>query len=35
MGFPAVFEKAGFIQVAKPSDARAIMRYYINDPEGG
>ena len=26
MGFPAVFEKAGFTEVARPSDARMIMR---------
>lgn len=35
MGFPSVFEKVGFVQVAWPSDARAIMRYYINDTEVG
>jgi GNAT superfamily N-acetyltransferase len=33
MGFPAVFEQAGFIQVARPSEARMIMRYYIDDLE--
>ena len=35
MGFPSVFEEAGFVQVARPSEARMIMRYYIDDPEVG
>jgi GNAT superfamily N-acetyltransferase len=31
MGIPDVFERAGFILVAQPSEARAIMRYIIED----
>ena len=30
MGFPAVFEKAGFTEVARPSEARMIMRRTID-----
>ena len=29
MGLPHVFERAGFEQVAEPSDAKVILRYYI------
>jgi GNAT superfamily N-acetyltransferase len=29
MGIPKVFERAGFEKVADPSDAKAIMRYYV------
>jgi len=29
MGVPAVFEKAGFVEVARPSEARVIMRRKI------
>lgn len=29
MGIPKVFERAGFEKVADPSEAKAIMRYYI------
>jgi len=30
MGFTTVFERAGFTEVARPSDSKRIMRYYIN-----
>ena len=33
MGFPDVFERAGFVLVAQPSEARAIMRYTIKVDE--
>ena len=33
MGFPDVFERAGFVLVAQPSEARAIMRYTIREQE--
>jgi GNAT superfamily N-acetyltransferase len=29
MGFPATFEKAGFVECARPSKSKIIMRYYI------
>ncbi|MFV1859407.1 MAG: GNAT family N-acetyltransferase, partial [Anaerolineales bacterium] len=29
MGIPKVFERAGFEKVADPSEAKAIMRYYV------
>jgi len=29
MGIPKVFERAGFVKVADPSEAKAIMRCYI------
>ncbi|MCZ6530349.1 MAG: GNAT family N-acetyltransferase [Chloroflexi bacterium] len=29
MGIPKVFERAGFERVADPSEAKAIMRYYV------
>jgi len=29
MGFPAVFEQAGFVEVARPSKSKCIMRYRI------
>ncbi len=29
MGFPAVFEKLGFTECARPSPSKVIMRYYI------
>jgi GNAT superfamily N-acetyltransferase len=29
MGLPAMFEKAGFVEWARPSKSRVIMRYYI------
>ena len=29
MGLPDIFAKAGFIECARPSDSRVIMRYYI------
>lgn len=31
MGIPKVFERAGFVRVAQPSDAKVIMRYYIEE----
>jgi hypothetical protein len=31
MGIPSVFEKAGFVECARPSKSRVIMRYYIED----
>ncbi len=31
MGIPKVFERAGFMKVADPSEAKAIMRYYVTD----
>jgi GNAT superfamily N-acetyltransferase len=30
MGFPAMFEKAGFSVEARPSESKIVMRYYIN-----
>jgi GNAT superfamily N-acetyltransferase len=30
MGIPKVFERAGFERVAQPSDAKVVMRYYID-----
>jgi GNAT superfamily N-acetyltransferase len=30
MGLPEMFEKAGFVEVARPSASKAIMRYFIN-----
>ncbi len=29
MGLPAMFERAGFVECARPSKSKAIMRYYI------
>jgi hypothetical protein len=29
MGIPAVFERAGFVQVARPSEAKVVLRYEI------
>ena len=29
MGFPAMFERAGFVRSARPSKSKSIMRYYI------
>jgi len=29
MGFPEIFVRAGFVEVARPSDARMIMRRVI------
>ena len=29
MGFPEIFARAGFVEVARPSDARMIMRHVI------
>jgi GNAT superfamily N-acetyltransferase len=29
MGVPAAFERAGFVECARPSDARAVMRFEI------
>jgi GNAT superfamily N-acetyltransferase len=29
MGFPALFEQAGFIECARPSPSKVMMRYYI------
>ncbi len=29
MGVPAVFEKAGFVEKARPSKSKVIMRYYL------
>jgi GNAT superfamily N-acetyltransferase len=31
MGIPSVFEKAGFVECARPSKSRVIMRYYIEN----
>jgi GNAT superfamily N-acetyltransferase len=31
MGVPSVFEKAGFVECARPSKSKVIMRYYIED----
>ncbi|MFC1481559.1 GNAT family N-acetyltransferase [Candidatus Neomarinimicrobiota bacterium] len=30
MGIPKVLEQAGFVEVARPSSAKAIYRYYLN-----
>jgi GNAT superfamily N-acetyltransferase len=32
MGVPSVFEDAGFVECARPSQSKAIMRYYIEEP---
>lgn len=32
MGFPSMFEDAGFVECARPSPSKAIMRYYIGEP---
>jgi hypothetical protein len=29
MGIPAAFERAGFVQVARPSQAKVVLRYEI------
>jgi GNAT superfamily N-acetyltransferase len=29
MGIPAMFEKAGFVEVARPSKSKVVMRYFI------
>ncbi|MCI0828213.1 MAG: GNAT family N-acetyltransferase, partial [Chloroflexi bacterium] len=29
MGIPRLFTRAGFVRVAEPSEAKAIMRYYV------
>jgi hypothetical protein len=29
MGLPSMFEKAGFIEIARPSKSKIIMRYFI------
>ena len=29
MGLPAMYAKAGFVEVARPSKSRVVMRYYI------
>ncbi|MFQ5342625.1 MAG: GNAT family N-acetyltransferase, partial [Anaerolineae bacterium] len=29
MGLPAVFEKAGFVECARPSQSKVVMRHYI------
>jgi GNAT superfamily N-acetyltransferase len=29
MGFPAMFEEAGFIECARPSKSKVVMRYFI------
>jgi GNAT superfamily N-acetyltransferase len=29
MGFPAIYESVGFVECARPSKSKAIMRYYI------
>jgi GNAT superfamily N-acetyltransferase len=29
MGIPAMFKRAGFVECARPSDSRAIMRFFI------
>ena len=31
MGIPYVFEKVGFVECARPSKSKVVMRYYIND----
>ena len=33
MGMASAFRKAGFVQVARPSETRPIMRFY-DSPEG-
>ncbi len=30
MGIPSMFEKAGFVECARPSESKMIMRYYIH-----
>jgi GNAT superfamily N-acetyltransferase len=35
MGIPSVFEQAGFVECARPSKAKAIMRYYIETMVSG
>jgi hypothetical protein len=29
MGVPASFERAGFVECARPSEAKVVMRYHI------
>ena len=29
MGFPEIFARAGFVECARPSDARMIMRHFM------
>jgi GNAT superfamily N-acetyltransferase len=31
MGIPSVFEQAGFVECARPSKSKVVMRYYIED----
>jgi GNAT superfamily N-acetyltransferase len=32
MGVPSVFDDAGFVECARPSQSKVIMRYYIEEP---
>jgi GNAT superfamily N-acetyltransferase len=32
MGIPSVFEDAGFVECARPSQSKVIMRYYLEEP---
>lgn len=29
MGLPQMFERAGFVEIARPSKSKAIMRYFM------
>jgi GNAT superfamily N-acetyltransferase len=33
MGIPSVFEQAGFVECARPSKSKVVMRYYIEDQD--
>ncbi len=36
MGLPAVFERLGLVECARPSKSKVVMRYYVADaPSGG
>lgn len=34
MGVPEIFERAGFVECARPSKHKAILRYWIEPDEG-
>ena len=35
VGVTSLFEKAGFSEVARPSESRAVMRYTVSRPRRG
>jgi hypothetical protein len=34
MGIPAIFERADFVEYARPSKSKVVMRYYIKGEHG-